>query len=483
MFELCRPVLLVTGGLLSVVALAMCLPAAVDVVHGEEEWLVFAASAAVTFFFGQLLMTANRGARAAQFSVRQIFLLTLVGWVVVSCAAAMPFTFGLHLSATDALFEAVSGVTTTNATVLRGLDAAPPGILLWRALLQWLGGMGFLVMAVAVLPALNIGGMQIFRLETSRADEHLTPRLARLAAGLLAIYAGLTLLLTLLLWAAGLSRFPALLQAMSTISCGGFSTSDGSIGHWHDPAVDWVVLLGMVLGGAPFGIYFQVLQRRWRLALQNTQLRWYLTIMAAAALAMSGWIIVETNVKPLPALRHGIFTAASVMTGTGFATLDWGQWAGFPTAVLFLLGLIGGCAGSTAGGLKVFRLQILYATARLQLTRLLRPHAVLVTQYERRPVPDVVAESVLGFLFVYTLSFALLSMALGLVGLDFLSSISAAASALANLGPGLTPSVGPMAGYATVPDAAKWLLAAAMIFGRLEMFVVLAVFSPSFWKP
>ena len=205
------------------------------------------------------------------------------------------------------------------------------------------------------------------------------------------------------------------------------------------------------------------------------------TRILAAALAL--WIIVETNVKPLPALRHGAFTAASVMTGTGFATLDWARWAGFPTAILFLLGLIGGCAGSTAGGLKIFRLQILYTTARLQMMRLLKPHAVLVAQYEHRPVPDLVAESILGFLFVYILSFALLSMALGMFGLDFLSAISAAASALANLGPGLSPLVGPMAGYAAVPDTVKWLLSAAMIFGRLEMFVVLAVFAPSFWRP
>ncbi len=483
MFDL-RPVFLVIGLALSVTALAMCLPAVVDAVHGNDDWLVFAALAAVTMFVGQMLAVANRTVRHQTFTVRQIFLLSSAGWLAVGLVASLPFAFsGLHLSPTDAVFEAMSGVTGTAATVLRGLDQAPPGILLWRALLQWLGGMGFLVVATAVLPTLNIGGMQLFRLESSTYGERVAPRLTKVVVSLLALYVALTVLLTLLLWAAGMSRFPALLHALSTISCGGFSTSDGSIGHWRSPAVDWVVLFGMLLGGAPFVLYLQLVQRRWRSALQNSQLHWYLGILALATVAIAVWLIGNTPVKPLPALRHAAFTAVSVLTGTGFATLDWGRWTGMPAAILFFLTLVGGCAGSAAGGLKIFRLQILYATARAQLGRLVRPHAVLLPQYEHRPVPDPVAESVLGFLFVYTFSFALVALGLGLLGLDFLSSISLAASALANLGPGLTDTVGPLAGFGGLPEAAKWLLAAAMLFGRLEMFVVLVLFAPAFWKP
>jgi trk system potassium uptake protein TrkH len=415
--------------------------------------------------------------------VRQVFLLTVASTVLICLAGALPFAFSkLSLSPVDAVFEAVSGLTTTGATVLRGLDQAPPGILLWRALLQWLGGAGFLILAVAVLPALKIGGMEVFRLEAVGAGERAMPRVAKVVGSIVGIYLFLTVLFTLLLWLAGMSRFPALLHALTTVSCGGFSTSDASVGTWHNAAVDWTILLGMACGGAPFMVHLQLAQGRWRTALRNTQLRWYLTILAAATLVITFWLLFCTDVKPLPAVRHAAFTVVSIMTGTGFATLDWAQWWGLPVAILFFLTLLGGCAGSTAGGFKVFRLQILVVNARTQMARLVQPHAVLLAQYEGKPVADPVAESVLGFLFVYILSFAALAIALGILGLDFVSAVSASASALANLGPGLSPAIGPLAGYAALPDAAKWLLAGGMLFGRLEMFLILALFARTFWE-
>ncbi|MDR3437620.1 TrkH family potassium uptake protein [Telmatospirillum sp.] len=483
MFDL-RPVLFVTGVLLALLAVAMGLPAIVDYVHGDPDWRVFTASASVTLFLGIILMAGNHVGRRGEFSVRQVFLLTVAGWLAVSVAAAQPFVFSaaLHLSPIDALFEAVSGVTTTGATVLRNLDRTPPGILLWRGLLQWLGGMGFLVMALAVLPTLNIGGMQIFRLESGDRADRVMPRAATVTIGIVGLYAGLTGFLTLLLWAAGMSRFPALIHAMTTISCGGFSTADGSIGSWHNPAVDWVMLLGMLIGGSPFMIYLHLVEQRWQTARKNRQLRLYLRIFLSASLILALWLIIEQDAKPLPALRHAAFTAASVMTGSGFATLDWGQWSGLPVALLFFLTFVGGCAGSTAGGIKIFRFQILFANARAQMVRMLHPSAVVLPHYDKRQIPEMISESVLGFLFVYAVSFSVVAMGLGLVGLDFWTSLSASASALANLGPGLAPSIGPLAGYAGLPDAAKVLLAAAMLFGRLEMFVFLALFAKGFWR-
>jgi trk system potassium uptake protein TrkH len=482
MFDL-RPVFFGTGLVLALLALAMGIPALVDLVHGDPDWRIFAASAAVTLFIGLSLMAANHAIRLEKLSVRQIFLLTASGWLAVCLAAALPFAFSrLHFSPTDAFFEAVSGVTTTGSTVLRNIDRAPPGILIWRALLQWLGGMGFLVISLAVLPVLNIGGMQIFRLDSGDLGDRVTPRAATMTMSIMGLYAGLTGILTLLLWAAGMSRFPALLHAMSTISCGGFSTSNGSIGSWHNPSIDWVMLLGMLMGGAPFIIYLQVIEQRWQLARKNRQLRLYLRFFLLASMLLALWLIIEQNMKPLPALRHAAFTAASVMTGSGFATLDWGGWTGLPVAMLFFLTFVGGCAGSTAGGIKIFRLQILYANGQAQMNRLLHPRSVVLPQYDKKPIPDAVAESVLGFLFIYALSFAVTAMGLGMVGLDFWTSLSAAASALANLGPGLTPAVGPMAGYSALPDAAKVLLAVAMLFGRLEMFIFLALFAKGFWK-
>ncbi|HIJ39362.1 MAG TPA: TrkH family potassium uptake protein, partial [Rhodospirillaceae bacterium] len=309
------------------------------------------------------------------------------------------------------------------------------------------------------------------------------PRAAKVGGSILIVYVALTLLLALLLLLAGMSRFPALLHAMSAISCGGFSTSDGSIGQWHKPAVDWVILLGMLLGGAPFVIYLQLAQRRWRAVLCNSQLRWYGAILLSAGLLIGFWLYIVLDVKPLPAIRHGLFTVTSVMTGSGFATLDWTGWTGIPLAVLFFISFIGGCAGSTSGGIKLFRLQILVATARAQMARLMLPNAVLLPHYERQPIPDQLAESVLGFLFVYSLCFAFLAMGLGMAGLDFNSALSAAASALANLGPGFGPMVGPLGGFGQLPDLAKWLLTVGMLLGRLEMFILLVLFAPSFWKP
>jgi len=479
-----RPIFVVSGWVLTLLAAAMAIPAVVDAVHADPNWRIFAASAGVSALLGLLLIAANRTRGKIDLSTRQMFLLTVAGWLSAAVAGSLPFAFsGLHLSAADAFFEAVSGVTATGSTVLRGLDHLPPGILLWRALLQWLGGAGFLVVSVLVLPNLSVGGMQLFRLESSATlADRVMGRAVKVARGLLLVYLLFTLLLTLLYWAAGMSRFPALLHAMSTISCGGFSTMDASIGSWRKPAIDWVALGGMVVAGAPFVIWLQLGQRRWRQALGNPQLRWYLGLLLLSMLAIGLWMLLTHGIKPLPAIRHGAFVAASVMTGTGFATLDWGSWDGLPVAVLFFLSFVGGCAGSTAGGLKIFRLQILYTSAQVQLTRLLRPNSVLVPSYEKKPVDSDVRESVLGFLFVYTLSFAVLSMLLGMVGLDFMSAITAAGSALANLGPGLTAATGPMAGYAPQPDAVKWLLSLAMLLGRLEIFTVLVLFIPDFWK-
>jgi trk system potassium uptake protein TrkH len=455
----------------------MVIPAIIDAVFRHPDWRDFAGAAALTLFIGLSLLAANRGAHHQTLGTRQIFLLTAVGWIAASLAAALPFGFsGLHLSSADAVFEAVSGTTATGSTILRDLDHMPQGILMWRALLQWLGGIGFLIMAIVVLPTLNIGGMQIFRLETVGGDR-VVPRAARLIGSLIGVYVGLTVLIAILLHIAGMARFPALLHAMSTISCGGFSTSSGSIGAWQRPGIDWVILFGMLIAGAPFVIYLQLIQRRWRAALANWQLPVYLTIFLGATIAITLWMWFGFNMQPLPALRHAAFAAASVMTGTGYATLDYTRWGGLPVAILFFLAFVGGCAGSPAGGIKVFRVRILFATMRIQMIRLLHPHAVVDS------VSDPVAESVLGYLFVYAVAFAVVAMALGAFGLDFFAAVSTAASSLANLGPGLSVYVGPMTNYADLMEPAKWLLSASMLFGRLEMFVLLVLFMPSFWRP
>jgi trk system potassium uptake protein TrkH len=478
-----RPVLWGIGLLLAAFAPMMALPGLADWIVGDKDWPIYLASSVVCLFAGLVLSMGNLQHRGRSFSARQIILLAVAGWLALMIAASFPFVFAApHLSAADAVFEATAGITATGATVLRHLDSAAPGLLLWRALLQWMGGIGILTLSIAVLPQLNVGGMQLYRLETARLDDRLAPRALRMLGGVLAVYAGLTVILGLLLWLAGMPPFPALLQALSTISCGGFASSDASIGHWHNPGVDWVVLIGMLLGGAPFVVHWQILRRSWREVGRNSQVKAYLSAIILASLAITLWLVIEQNAKPLPALRHSLFAVTSVMTGTGYATLDWSRWTGFPLAMLFVLTFIGGCAGSTAGGIKIFRVQVLFANARLQFRRMLHPHAVLIPRFEGQTVSEAAAESVLGFLFVYILSFALLAMALALVGMGFVPALAAAAASLANLGAGISPDVGPLSSFAPLPEAAKWLLSAAMLFGRLELFLLLALFSRDFWQ-
>lgn len=477
-----RPVFQVIGTLLCVLAVAMLLPVLLDFRDNQAEWRVFAVSAGLTLFAGLLLVLGTRTSQRRR-TVRQTYLAAAFGWLVPSLFAALPLIYGpLHLSFTDAAFETISGLTSTGATVIHGLDGLPRGLLLWRVLLNWLGGLGVITMAVAVLPNLAIGGMQMFRLEVPGPAERATSRANRIAVVILTVYAGITGGLALLLWMAGMTGFEALAHAMSTISTGGFSTSDASIGHFNNAAIDVIVIFGMIIGGLPFLLFFQITQGNAKAMLLDGQLRWYFGLMALGTIGVTLWLVGSRGLAPLDALRHGAFTVTSVMTGTGLFTLEYGQWGGMPAAILFFLAFVGGCSGSTTGGIKVFRFQFLFADALVQMRRLLRPHAVLIATFNRRPIPEDVLGSVMGFLFVYALSFAMLAMALAFLGLDFISAITGAASVLANLGPGLGSEIGPGGSYAALPDAAKWLLASGMLFGRVELFTILVLFVPAFWR-
>lgn len=463
-------------------AAAMVMPALLDFRDNHAEWRVFAVSSGLTLFAGLLLVLGTQ-TKTQRRNVRQTYLSVTFGWLVPGLFAALPFMYGpLQLSFTDAAFEAVSGLTSTGATVIHGLDGMPRGLLLWRVLLNWLGGIGTIAMAVAILPNLAIGGMQMFRLEVPGPTERASSRARRIASVILGVYVALTGGLALLLWGAGLTGFEALAHAMATISTGGFSTSDASIGHFDNPIAELIIMMGMVAGGLPFLLFFQLVQGKTKAVLKDGQLRWYFGLMAMGCLGVSAWLAASRGLAPLDALRSGSFTAISVMTGTGLFTLEYGNWGGLPAAILFFLAFVGGCAGSTSGGVKVFRFQFLFADALVQMRRLLRPHAVLIATFNRRQIPEDVLASVMGFLFVYALSFAMLSMALAFLGLDFTTAISGAASALANLGPGLGNEIGPGGSYAGLPDTAKWLLCGGMLFGRLEMFTVLVLFVPTFWR-
>jgi len=477
-----RPILFVLGILLTTLAIAMGLPAAVDAAVANPDWQVFTISSGSTLFLGVTLILMNR-AEAGNLNVRQAFILTTSSWVLMPAFAALPLVFAdLQLSYTDAFFEAMSGLTTTGSTVMVGLDNAPPGILLWRSLLQWLGGIGIIVMAVSILPMLRIGGMQLFRMEFAERMEKALPRAAQIGAAIALIYLGLTMICAALYWLAGMTGFSALNHAMTTVATGGFSTHDTSIGHYENTWIDIIAIAFMILGSLPFLLYLQMLRGQPLAFYRDTQVRWFFGLLLAFVVMMVIGLKTTAGWNLGTAALHGTFNVVSIMTGTGYATDDFGVWGSFAFPIFFFIMFIGGCAGSTTCGIKVFRFAVLCETARVQLRRLLMPHGVFIANYNKRPIPEGVSESVMSFFFLFVTSFALLAVALGMLGLDFVTAASGAATAIANVGPGLGATIGPAGNFSTLPEAAKWLLSLGMLIGRLELFTVLILITPSFWR-
>ena len=477
-----RPVLFVVGILLITLSLAMALPAIADAVTASSDWRVFLVASVFTFFIGTCLVLANRS-RDPHLTVRQAFVLTTVSWVVVAAFAALPFVFSdLELSYADAYFEAMSGLTTTGSTVIVGLDKASPGILLWRALLQWLGGIGIIVTAIAILPMLRIGGMQLFHTESSDSSEKVLPRAAQLAGAIGMVYLGLTISNGIAYWAAGMTPFEAVCHAMTTIATGGFSTSDASLGHFDNDAIEGIATVYMVLGSLPFVLYLQAARGGWGALARDTQVRWFFGLVLFALLSLAGWQIVANNHAVTDAFREAAFNGISVLTGTGYSTADFSSWGTFALPVFTLFMFIGGCTGSTTGGVKVFRIQVLALASWAQIRQLIQPHGVFISKFNARPIPESVPPAVMGFFFLFVVSFGLIAMGLALMGLDYVTSISGAATAISNVGPGLGETIGPSGTFQPLPEPAKWLLSAAMLLGRLELFTVLVLFVPRFWR-
>ena len=462
-------------------AVAMCLPAVADAAANNPDWQVFLTAAVFTLFVGGTLALSSRGA-IRTITPRQGFVLTTMLWIVIPAFAALPFAFAdMDLSYTDAFFESMSGLTTTGSTVIRSLDVAPPGVLIWRALLQWLGGIGVIAMAIAILPLLRIGGMQLFRMESSDRSEKATPRTTQLVAYISFIYLGVSVICAFAYWAAGMSGFDAIAHAMTTIATGGFSTYDGSIAHFESATIEYIGVVFMLIGSLPFVLYLRALRGNTRSFLLDDQVRLFLLIVVVSIFAVT-YYRYKMGVEIDTALREAAFNVVSIITGTGYATADYGAWGSFGLMMFFFLMFVGGCAGSTTCGVKIFRFQVLYATAVTQIRRLLEPHGVYLAYYNRKPIPEEVSASVMAFFFLYVLSYAVIAVALGLIGVDFLTAASGAATAISNVGPGLGPTIGPSGTFATLPDGAKWVLSAGMLLGRLELFTVLVLLLPSFWR-
>lgn len=478
-----RPILLVNGTLLATLGGAMAIPALADAGADNPDWLVFAVSALMTLFVGVALALMNWG-HTSTLSIKEAFVMVVAAWVLLPAYAAIPFVFSeMELSYTDAYFEAMSGLTTTGATVITGLDDAPPGILLWRSLLQWLGGLGIIVMAIAILPILQIGGMQLFKVEAFDTTEKVLPSAAQMGGALTSFYVVVTFVFVLLLWVAGMPAFDAVNHAMTTIATGGFSTRDASVGHFDSATIDYIISAGMIVGSLPFALYLQALRGSLVPLWRDTQVQ---TFFAVVIVLVAGLTLYQAthdlNDGLSEQVRFGMFNVISIMTGTGYSTQDYGQWGAFAVTAFFFIMFIGGCAGSTSCGIKIFRFQVVYEAAEVRLKRLVYPNGTFVPRYQGRLLPDAVTASVMSFMFLFFFVFLVIAALLNMMGLDNLTALSAAGSAIANVGPGLGDTVGPSGTYAPLPGAGKWLLSFAMLLGRLEFFTVLVLFTPDFWR-
>ncbi|QKV17714.1 TrkH family potassium uptake protein [Oricola thermophila] len=463
-------------------AALMLVPALADLYYGSPDWIVFAVSSAAIAALAVIVAAATRGIRPA-YSTRFAFMLVNLLWLTFAVAGAVPFVeSSLQLSVADAFFESMSGITTTGSTVIQGLDDLPPGLLLWRSILQWVGGLGVIALGLFVLPYLKIGGSSVIRLESSDRYERPFSRLSTFAASILGIYLASTLICALLYAMTGMTGFDAVNHAMTTVSTGGFSTHDDSFAHFPGLATQWVAIVFMLIGATPFTALV-VLTLRGRVDLFRDN---QVVVMLAYSLGLSALVAVYLDVTRTedlaPGLEHAVFNIVSLITTTGFANYDYLQWGPFAIALVFMATFMGGCSGSTAGGVKTYRWIALYGIMRRALDRFVYPNAVASVRSGRDTVDEETLDIVLLFFTAFILVWSLLTVALTLAGTDFLTALSGALTALANVGPGLGPVIGPAGNFAPLTDAAKWLLSFAMLLGRLEIFTVLVLLSPAFWR-
>lgn len=476
-----RPVLFVIGLVLSKLALFMYVPTLVSFFSGTSGFLEFSKAVLITHLAAFLCLTIGRTAHF-KLSVRDMFLITSLVWTIASAFAALPFVFINHISFTDAYFETMSGITTTGSTVLSGLDNMAPSILLWRSILQWLGGVGFIVMAVAVLPMLNVGGMKLFQTESSDWSDKSSPRAKTVAKNIVIVYVVLTGLCLLGYLITGMTLFEAINHAFTTLSTGGYSTSDGSMNHFSNGA-HWVGTLFMFLGGLPFLLFVGALRKRNPATLlQDAQVRGFSYLFIASSLVVAAWLVIHNDYRVLDALRVSMFNIVSVVTTTGFGLEDFTAWGALPTTLFAFLMMAGACSGSTSGGIKIFRFQIAITLLNKQMMKLIHPSGVFVQRYNQRPVNDDIVRSVVAFGLMFFITIIAIAGGLSAMGLDPITSISGAVTAVANVGPGMGSVIGPTGNFAPLPDAAKWLLSLGMLMGRLEILTLLVLFFPAFWR-
>jgi len=476
-----KTVFFVVGILLLILGIFMLIPYGIQILYNENSNSFFSSSV-ITIFIGILTILSTLK-RDNQLNLQQAFLFSTLAWLSVAFFGSIPFFLSnLELTFSEAFFESMSGITTTGSTVISNLDSSPKSILMWRAIMQWLGGVGIIVMATTVLPLLKVGGMQVFKTDSSEAEK-LLPKTVEVASTIILIYTTLTLGCSVMYWVQGMTFFDSVAHAFTTLATGGFSTHDESIGYFKSPAIEFTSIIFIILGSLPFIAYLKFIKGNRKIFFTDVQIKGFIYLILISITIMFLYLFlnnIETSF--IDNLRISSFNVLSILSGTGYVTDDFGLWGEFPLIFFLFLMFIGGCAGSTTCGIKIFRLQILFLFVGNHIKKLIYPNSVFIINYNKQKVEDTFINSVVIFIFSYLLLFLVISILLSISGLDFLSAISGAATSISNVGPGLGDMIGPNGNFAKVSDTAKWILSFAMLLGRLEIFAVLVLFLPSFWR-
>lgn len=465
--------------LLSVVHLSAAL---VCLLWQERALWVFIGTALLTAACGYTLVYAGRA--ASELRSRQLFLLTTLSWLVVCIFSALPFWLIIPGSSfTDAWFETVSGITTTGSTVYSGLEHLPKGILFWRTVLNWIGGIGIIVMALAILPALKIGGMRLFKTESSDTSEKILPKSAAMSAAIGGVYLVLSLVTAISYYLAGMTGFDAITHMMATVATGGFANYDASFGVYKDqPHIYWLSSFFMLLAALPFVLFISMVKGERKALWRDPQVRAFLLIVGFCTVLLTFYQVQHNQRAVFDALTHSLFNVVSVITTCGFASEDYTSWGNLPMMLFFYITFAGACSGSTSGGLKIFRIQLSAMLLIKQLKLLIHPKAVWTQRYGNKTVDDQLLGNVLAFCFIYFASIGFIALMLSFYELDLVTAVTGAATAVANVGPGLGSVIGPAGNFATLPDGAKWWLSLGMLLGRLEILTLLVLFTPAYWR-
>ena len=469
------------GTLQIVLGVFMLIPVLIQLIYNELD-SGFISASLITIVFGVLFFISNLD-HNKNIDLPQAFILTALSWVSIAIFGSLPFIFSkLNLNFTDAFFESMSGITTTGSTILVDLDNAPKGILLWRAILQWLGGIGIILMAITLMPIMNIGGMQLFKISSNDNAEKILPKSKEISIRLIFIYSLLTFVCAIFYKLFGMNYFDSLTHSMTTIATGGFSNYNDSIGYFNSALIEINAIIFIILGSIPFIAYIKYLNGDKKIFYKDAQINFFLKTILISVIIISVFLLFKSHSSETFLLRQVTFNVVSILTGTGYVTANYSDWGGFPLIFFLVLMFIGGCAGSTTCGLKIFRIHILYKFFLMQLKKYIYPRGVFVLKYGENILNEKFISSIISFVFLYIIIFFIITTLLSISGLDFITAISGAATSISNVGPGLGGMIGPNGNFSLLPDFSKWILTVGMLLGRLELFAIIVLFIPSFWR-